>query len=397
MARRAKAQQNPEPQPEPQSVVTRFSEEIVFLTADWGNRFLKQQITGDRTSFTVMENSVAVLSEKRWQQEQDRFNYSANRFPRTQVFGFRSRADKSKMIYVAVGDHARSFGAPKDMTEEIKYDYDVYWGAITCSQLLTLYPDGCDHIVLALAHPTKSFGQRNAMIQASLGRHHIYTVDKREIRFTVREILPWDEPIGGVVSWTESSEFLYNAQDLRRNDRLLVVDIGGGVTSFTRILVDYDDRGKLQLIPVYDANESPSASIGQRHVLDRFREDLRDNHPAFAGMKEIYDDMLEEGLRTGTIYLSGRPIDVLENRERAEISLMDTIKTLYRNRLGAGRPFKAIITTGGGMHTYHDRLIELWDHPYVHSACDLDFIHRANLQGGDEIFRQWISRQRRVG
>lgn len=341
-----------------------------------------------------MENSVAVISEKRWKQEQARYGYSKNRFPNTQLLAVRSRENREKWIYVAVGDHARNFGVPKDMTEEIKYDYDSYWGAITCSQLLNLYPEGCEHVILALAHPTKSFGQRNKMIESSLGKHYVQTIDGKRIRFIVREILPWDEPIGGIVSWTETDTFRYNAQDLRRNDRILVVDIGGGVTSFTRVVVDYERSGSMILIPVYDQNESPSISIGQRNVLDRLREDLLDNHDSFAGMKGIYDDMLEEGIRTGKIHISGEPVDVNENVERAEIELMDQIRTRYRNDLEGGRSFKLIVTTGGGMHAYHDRLREMWTHPHVFTACDLSFIHRANLNGGDEIFRQWLMRQR---
>lgn len=395
MRRKEKVAPIPEPAPPPINS-GRFSESIRFVTADWGNRFLKQQLTGDRTSFTVMQNSVSVMSAARWKQAVDRFGYSTNRFPNTQVFGFRSREDKNKVIYVAVGDHARNFGIQKDMTEEIKYDYDLYWGAITCSQLLTLFPDGNEHIVLALAHPTKSFGQRNTMIRSSLGKHHVFTVDDREVRFVVREVLPWDEPVGGIVAWANQPATRYNVRDLRQNDRLLVVDIGGGVTSFTQVLVDYS-TGAMRMLPVYEPDDSPSASIGQRHVLDRLRDDLRDNHEGFAGMKNIYDDMLEEGIRTGYIYLSGEPVDVSENRERAEMSLMDTIRTIYRQRLEGGRPFKAIITTGGGMHTYHERLLPEWKHKHVETASDLDFIHRANLNGGDLIFHEWIDRQRRLG
>ena len=41
------------------------------------------------------------------------------------------------------------------------------------------------------------------MIQSTLGKHYVQRVDGTEVKFVVREVLPWDEPIGGVVRWSE--------------------------------------------------------------------------------------------------------------------------------------------------------------------------------------------------
>lgn len=381
-------------------VSTRFSDGISFLTGDWGNRRLKQMLTGVRPSVTEMENSVVVLTEGDWEKKKARFKYAPGHFYRTQAFGYRGRDANNKktdrMIYCIVGDSAKHHGKVKTMTEEIKYDYNLYWGAIVCSQLLEMFPDGNDQIVLALAHPTKSIGQRDMMINATLGKHYVEKVDGTKVTFTVREVLPWDEPVGGIIRWTESLEAQYNKHELKRGQVILVTDIGGGVSSFTRVVVDYDSEKRIQLRPVYDQTQSPSIGMGIRTIMDKLRITLLEDHPAFAGMKDnITDDMLEDGLRTGMINLSGNDVDVTKQREFAEYEFLDQIELRYKNDLGGGRPFPLIVNTGGGMHTYHLRLInEIYNHPYVELAGDMSIIHLANLQGGDEIFRQWIARER---
>lgn len=389
----------PEPTPVEPRGGTRFSDQIAFLTADWGNRNLKQMLTGNRLSATVMENSVAVLKESDWKKYSDRFRYSPSRFDNTQLFGYLSRhedKEQREWIYVAVGNHAREYGRTKELTEEIKYDYNSYWGAVVCSQLLTAFPDGYDHIVLALAHPTKSIGQRETMVRATGGRHRVKLPNGKEIRFHVREILPWDEPVGGIICWTESLRSQYNSFDLESGHRILVVDIGGGVTSFTRVTVQRDQAGRLQFFPVYNLEQSPSISMGIHNVLDRLQNILSTDYPAFTGMKDTLDrPMLESGIRTGSIELSGDPVDVADACAFAEFDLLDQIRTSYNNKLGGGRPFKLIVTTGGGMSTYHKRLAdEVFNHRYVESALSLEQIMWGNLYGGDELFRQWIERER---
>ena len=177
---------------------------------------------------------------------------------------------------------------------------------------------------------------------------------------------------------------------------LLVVDIGGGVTSFTRIVVDLDYNGKIVFQPVYDSQLSPSFGIGVRQVMDRLRSELAEGHEAFAAMKNITDDMLEQGISTGCIRLKGQDVDVSENVMQAEYQLLDQIELVYNQSMDAGRPFDVIITTGGGMHSYHDRLRdEVWNHPNVESAGHIERIHFANLIGGNEMTRQWIEAESR--
>lgn len=373
----------------------RFSDQICFLVCDCGNRYLKKMNAGDRQSATVIENSVCFMDAAEWKKQSVRYRTSPARYPKTELFAYRSRVDKSRMIYAGVGNSARNYGQAKQMTEENKYDYDMYWGAIIISQLLMAFPNGNDHIVIALGHPTKSIGQRDMMINATLGRHHVETVDGRNIRFTVREVLPWEEAIGGVICWSESLSAQYNPHELSAGDMILVVDIGGGVTSFTRVEVGFEGQ-QMALYPVYDQIQSPSISMGSRNVLDKLHEVLNSEHPAFTGMnKNLTDRMLEQGLRTGFIELSGIPVDVRQECGFAEYGFLDQIENLYINRLSRGRPFKLITNTGGGMHIYHERLIaEFLNHPRVEPAISLEWIHYANLIGADEIFRQWIVRER---
>lgn len=365
-----------------------------LLTQDLGNRGLKQMRTGMRTEATSVENSVVPLSSTQWNDYVERFKSSPDRYRNTSLFGFKGRGE-DRYYYVAVGDHAKQFGSVRSITGEMKYDYDFYWGAVINSQLLKALPNGHSNIVVGIAHPTKSIGQRREMLMATGGRHSVILPNGKEVGFFVREAVPWDEPVGGIIRWCEGLEASYNSLDLRPGSMLLVVDIGGGITSFTHVFVERDDRGKLVFNPVYDQTRSPSIDIGIRNVMDRLRIELVQNHPKFKGMKHINDDMLERGIAEGFINISGEDVDVAKFVRIAESELTDKIAGVYTQHLDSGRPYQGIICTGGGMHSYFERLkSHMWGHKSVFSAGDLRQIHFANLFGGDEIFRQWIERKK---
>jgi hypothetical protein len=379
-------------------------EQIGYLTADLGNRLLKLMKAGEFDSVTVTDNTVAYVDKSVWDKHMGRFKNNPNRFPDTVIFAHKLRGKdengKTKLLdewkQVAVGAYATEFGRSKHMTQEIKYDYNQYWGAVICSQLLRAYPNGHRHVVIGLAMPVKSFAHREQMIAATLGKHVVMNEAGHEITFIVREVLPWDEPVGGIVRWAAKSQADYNEREFRRGDKIMVADIGGGITSLNTVVVDFEDK-RLKLIPSYDEERSPTIEMGIRNVMDKFRTLLLDEHPSFYGMKRLEDGQLEEGLRTGIIRLSGKPVDVTELRARAEYGLIDQIEVKYKDKMDEGRPFVLLVCVGGGMSTYFNRLKdEIWKHPAVEAAEGemLDFIHLANLYGGDEIFRQWLHRQK---
>lgn len=386
-----------------EEAVKKLSKLIAFLVADWGNRLLKQMLLGKFDTVSVMENSVAFLDKSTWDKMQARYKRNPQQFTNTLLFAFKQRhpklADGSKAVekwsYVAVGDGVRHIARPTMMTEEIKYNYNTYWGAIVCSQLLRMFPKGHDHIVIGLAHPTKSFSVLDDIMMATLKSHHVETIEGERVSFKVREVMPWDEPVGGVVFWGRTEEAQSNMLDLKAGNEILVVDVGGGISSMTRVVVQYDNQKLIQFHPVYSQERSPTIPMGVRNVMERFRIILASDHSDFKGMKEISDDMIDEGLRTGQITLSGDPVDVSNERMQAEAELLDLMENAYQNKLDKGRPFRVIITTGGGMHSYHDRLKnEMLGHNYVKCSSELlELVHFANMRGGDLIMQDWVTTQ----
>jgi hypothetical protein len=396
-------EQLPNPLPIP-TVDAGVLDKIGYLTGDLGNRLLKLMKTGQMDTVTVTDNTVAYVDKSAWERHTARFKNNPNRFPDTVVFAhkLRTKDANGKTVasdewkQVAVGAYATEFGRVKNMTQEIKYDYNQYWGAVICSQLLRAYPQGHKHIVVGLAHPVKSFAHRDQMIGATLGKHVVMNEAGQEITFIVREVLPWDEPVGGIVRWATSTHAEYNARQFRKGDRIMVADIGGGITSLNTVTVDFEGK-QLKLIPTYDEERSPTIEMGIRNVMDKFRTLLLDEHPDFYGMKRLDDNMIEEGLRDGKIRLRGVAVDVRELRARAEYGLIDQIEFEYKNKMDEGRTFVLVVCVGGGMSTYYQRLKdEVWKHPAVEAANGelLDLIHFANMYGGDEIFRGWIVRQK---
>jgi hypothetical protein len=375
----------------------RFSDKASFVTGDLGNQFLKLMLAGVRTEMTAIRNSVVAFNESEWNVLRERYQYTRDRYANTFLFSFRGRDNPNRSYYVVVGDHAAQFGQQFKLSGEVKYNYDAYWGAILCSQLLTLFPEGHNHVVMALAHPTRSVGQRDIMGASSVGKHFVTLPSGDEVSFTVREVVPWDEPVGGLVRWGESLDAVYNSRDLRRGSKVMVLDIGGGITSFTDVFIDRDRNDRIIFNPIYDETISPSIDIGIQSVMDRLRAELLKNVPQFRGMKRLSNDMLEGGIRDGVICISGDPVDVSVSVRLAQSQLIDSIVGVYQNSMQGGRPYAAIICTGGGMSSMFDILKkEVLNHKYVFPATgnSLSDIHFANLQGGDEIFRQWLKRQR---
>lgn len=377
---------------------TRFEDEVVFFNGDIGNQGIKSQLMGQRDTASVITNQVAFLTENKWQQHKTRWKFDQDRFRNTQVFAFRSRLDKKKMIYVAVGDNAHLLGGElRILTEEIKYDYDLYWGAVLGAALLQNFPEGSKSIVAAIAHPTKSIGQRPDMLEASAGAHYYEMLDGRRVTCVIKEVRPWDESVGGMVAWTEQNEFQYNATEFEAGDMVMVFDMGGGVTSLTQVQIDRGNDGRLMFVPVYDLELSPSISVGVRSIKERLRNNLTVEHPKFKGRKNISDRELEHGLRYHKIEVSSVPVDVTEEVWNAESPFINQVSTLYAQKMDGGRSFKAIVCTGGGETCYFDRLKnEVWNHPNVYLAAPMPKIHLANIYGGDEMFRQWVEQQRKM-
>lgn len=385
-------------------IATRFGkagavDDPVFVVADWGNAFWKQQLCGDARTRTVMANRIAVIDESQWEQTCRRAKFNSHRFSDTLLFGVRSRAqnkDDRHMMYVAAGNSAGNYGAPMVMTDDIKYDYNLYWSKVVAANLLRLFPEGHNNIVIALAHPMKSIGQRELMMDLTGGTHTVVTVSGKTVKFVVREVLPWDEPVGGAVAWAigqTGDDLAYNKYGLRPGDMVMLSDTGGGVSSMNRLQVDYDNDSRLIFVPVYNPRQSPTIEAGVVHVEQNLRDILLQDRSEFRGMASNLDArMLSEGIRTGRITLSGgTAVDVSAEVRMAESVLLEPLFKTYNGSMAGGRPFRVIVGSGGGQHLYHERFInELYQHSTVELAAPLAVIHFANLIGGDVMMRQWI-------
>ncbi|MBZ0279406.1 MAG: hypothetical protein K8L97_01615 [Anaerolineae bacterium] len=380
----------------------RFGEDVELVDADWGNANWKQQKAGRPADRTIMANRITVIDESQWEQTCRRAQYSKQRFSNTLLFGVRERKKAPKgekierrMMYVAAGDYASNYGTPTVMTDDIKYEYNLYWGKVVAANLLRMFPNGHENIVLALAHPMKSIGQRQLMMELTLGPHVVETMDGKTVRFVVREILPWDEPVGGAVAWAcggTGEDLVYNKYDFKPGDMVMLHDVGGGVSSMSRLQVDYDGNGKLMFVPLYNQRQSPTIEFGVVHVEEGLREILLQERKEFRGMgPNLTPKMLSEGIRTGFITLSNKPVDVRNEVMMAEAILIEPTFKAYNGSMAGGRPFRLIVCSGGGMHNYFERFKkELYNHETVEEAIAIENIQWANLIGGDEIMRQWV-------
>ncbi len=402
MATKKKTQQFENPlmyEPEPSAKV---EENIQVVVMDIGNGRIKAMLMGLRDTAIVMDSAVAFQTSSEWDLENSSHSQASSLSTvlskNTMRLGYRSRTDREKFYYCTVGDGAKFAGRVVSMTDEIKYSYDTYLGACINAVLMHFFPQGHDHVIISFAHPTKTRGKILDEIKDNclIKRHVSIRPDGVKISHRVREVIYWPEPLGGMIYWTESKEYKFNAPGLESGSQILAIDFGGGITSFTRMSIEsYSTRNETRysFVPNYNPKMSPSINQGMKHIKYDFAQYLMQN-AAFRGIKEIDDRMISTGLSTGFIKVRNEPVDVTREQKLASNGYLHEFEAMYKDRLEGGKIFAMQNLLGGGMVNFGETIKKLLDHPYVYYAGDLENASLWNLFGGDELTRQWFANER---
>ncbi|MGB1284978.1 MAG: hypothetical protein ACPG7F_00475 [Aggregatilineales bacterium] len=387
-------------------VVDPFKEFAVGL-GDWGNFNWKTMLLSvenqEHPDICVARNQILYPTDSQWLQYQTTYRAMPAQFKNTQMFQYHSRTDK-KWHNVIAGDAAVHFGSPKTMTGNAKYTYD-YWGVVAMSQLLTLFPKGVyeddsktpKKIVLGVGFPVGAAGSLDVMQRTILGKHYVKTFDGQKIVFDVVEVLPWVEQTGSIVHFLSNAALQYNAHELDEGDVILVVDMGGGETSLTQVLVQRDAHDLIELMPVYDQDSSPTFDSGINNCADRLRQDLRINHPDFATAKvnKISYRVLMSALRDRRIKIQGEPVDIPNEVNRAIYQEMDAIASLYNNNLNSGNGISLVLITAGGGDTLYDDIADkdCINHRNIAPAGIKGSLVFSNIKGAETIMDGWVQRK----
>jgi len=232
------------------------------------------------------------------------------------------------------------------------------------------------------------------------GKRSVKTPEGETVKFHVRKVIPWAEAEGGILRWMNLPAQISgentkvgkaNSKEVKIGDRILVIDIGGKISSMTAVMVSDGEQFEV----IYDPTEQPF-SLGIQDVLDTLSQELKGLYPdMFQGLGTIPLNMLEQAVRTGEVTLSGCPKPVIDAVRNSIFSLIDKFEQRYKTKHGGGKNFHHIVVTGGGGGLLYKHLIDkkegILNHPNVYLADREESIHFANLRGGAVAFGAWLS------
>lgn len=360
-------------------------DEEANLAADFGNERFKDKVVTDDSSERTMIHALDVPSDAAFAARVTRAKHHPHEALNSVIF------EKDGIPYI-VGEMAENYGSMKKFTGAKKY-VKGYWDVMLSARLLDRYPYGHNNINIAIAHPSDAIPYLDEMINLMLGKHKVKTVDGREVTHIVREVFPYDEPNGGLLRWEAIANHEYGAKSLKEGNRLLVIDIGGKISSMTAVLVGANGK----LYPQYPPNNEGTFNLGIQDVMGTLRMELRAQYPVFKAMNEIPPNMIHEALMHRQITLSNKPMSVEPAVRHAIKRLLDDLKGYYADKMGGGLNFNHIIVTGGGGGLLYDYMVDpndgILNHDFVGLADKRDQIHLANVRGGAIAFAAYIKRR----
>lgn len=359
-----------------------------LVVLDLGNSDLKGMIVGKPETEVILQHELIFPAIAHYERMVKRAEIRNVEYNGSEMFTklYRDGSQRHVMIGDGVTKNARS----NKITGEAKYQQQ-YFDLLLAAMLKRLVPQGHDNIWIALATPSDAIDYLDDIKPIVGGLHKIQTVNNVTLKFNVKRLIFWEEATGGMMRFLERNERANKAVDIREGQRIIIVDIGGKISSMT--VVGIGDK----LEPTVLYNESPEPfNLGIIDVLDNLARELKGLYSAefkfYKTAGSIPHNMLEDGIRTGKVTLSGALFDVNQARLNAIANISDEIQTRYENDMQRGANAAHIVITGGGGGLLAPVLrMEILDHKSIHLADDIKTINRANLRGGNVAFIEWLA------
>lgn len=359
--------------------------ELVVL--DLGNSDLKGMLAGKPETETILQHQIVFPNSAHFKRMTKRAENHRVEFEGAEMFTkiYRDKSERDVMIGEGITDNARS----NKLTGETKYK-EKYFDILLGAMLKRLLPNGHNNIWLALATPSDAIDHLEKIKSIVGGLHKVRTIEGDTIKFNVKRLIFWEEPSGGLMRFLERNEKAHNAIEIQEGQRIIVVDIGGKISSMTVVGIGRN------LEPTVLYNESPEPfNLGIIDVLETFAQELKGLHSekfiVYKTAGSIPRNMLEDGIRTGKIMLFGSPFEVKQARMNSLSKIADEIETRYENDMQRGANASHIIVTGGGGGLLIPMLRnDVLQHASIHLADDIKTINKANLRGGSIALIEWL-------
>lgn len=322
-------------------------------------------------------HAIRYLTDTEFKNRQTRYQARPSQAARTVLF---KHGGKNILMgdEAAQGEVIRQIG-PKKYVKG-------YYDHVMLGCLLKLFPDGHNNIVLSYGHSADAIqyvGEVNEMLK---GTHNVERLDGANISFRIRACIPWDEPAGGLWRFLTQPHSAQNPYGLSPGNKIGIVDIGGGVSSFYSAVIL--DDGKPEIL----WNQGRPIGLGVQDVMQLLQEEMKSLHPDLFRVRTIDESVRNEALRrAGLTTVRNEEIDVTQAYVNASAQLLDQMRSIYDNRFDGGLSLKMIVVTGGGGGLLFTGLQTELGHKNIYLADDADTIHFANLRGAVWATRVWAS------
>lgn len=370
----------------PTSLLKSGSTELpVAVAGDWGNAIAKVALVTPRGRYptTTYPHAVKMIDESDFRELELRSDVRRNgvgdTFCYERQYTDQDGQRQSFTRFYSVGETASSFGFQSRRSGSLKYELD-YYGPYAIRGLMDLFPNGHGNIHLLAMFPPGDIAYV-PQLKAALGGSHIVTNPRGvKAKYVIRSVRVVDEPVGGLMHKIIAPDGEYYNDHSVTGKKVLVIDIGGQVSSMTPATSDGE----------VNYRASKSFGMGINDVEKAFEAELRRSFPEFRRLRLMPQDQIREAIMTGYWQGGGRePIDCREAKVRACGQLLNDIQNSYENELGGNLSYNHILVTGGGGALLYDMLNtpELLNHGSVMLAdIHSDEMHLANVRGAAKMF-----------
>lgn len=328
----------------------------------------------------VMPNQIKVEGEAPFKARLQRYKNHRSVFGDTSVFQLGGRN-------LVVGKEA-DVANKNRITGPLKYRKGVL-DVMLSAAMLKLLPNGHQNIIVSCAHTTDSVPYIEHISEAIKGDHVVTRHDGTQLTYHVSALIPWDEPAGGLFRFMTRPLGAYNAEDILPGDRVLVVDIGGKISSMMPATILSGQEVEIEW------GAGKSFDLGIQDLMDSLEQECKSLHPEIFKVRTIPQTILRDALRRfGKTKIYNKDVDVSQAVLNATAPLLNGIDNAWSTQLDSAMDIRHIIVTGGGGGLLYGVLKNeifsvLADNTYL--AEEPEFINRANLRGGKYATSIWIA------
>lgn len=220
------------------------------------------------------------------------------------------------------------------------------------------------HLRIATGLPTDHMRDADELKETLLGQHIVQT-DTADLIANVTEVMVMPQPYGTIYASTLTEKGEINRQHTYR--RTGVCDVG----TYTVDLA-LDDEG--EFLDAESGSVESGVYTAQERIAAALERDYREKMPF---------KIVEEVLRTGTFYASGKPVDYSEVVEDALTPLRSATLNLLSEKWQRGTIVDVIYLSGGGAELVYNEVEEAYPQtvlvPYAQTANARGYLNYARF------------------